>query len=159
MEKEVAIIVAKSLNNVIGKKGDIPWRLSPDLKHFKEITTGSPIIMGKNTYHSLPKTLPNRLNVVVSNTLTNLPEDVLLVRNIKALSYLDTPKVFYIGGQRIYEEAITFCNKLYITQILHEVPGDTFFPEIDFDKWKLTFKSVEQEFNSIKYRFEEYILR
>lgn len=157
MEKEIAIIVAKARNNVIGNKGEIPWFLKPDLKHFREITTGYPIVMGRNTFDSLPKVLPNRLNVVVSNTINMMPAGVLLVRDIKALSYLDTPKIFYIGGSRIYEEAIELCNKLYITQLEDEYEGDTYFPEIDMNEWQLLRRSETFDQEGIKYRFEEYI--
>jgi len=159
MKKEIAIIVAKSINNVIGSNGDIPWYLPPDLKHFKEITTGYPIVMGKNTFYSIPKVLPNRLNVVVSRDTNIERKDVLRIENISDILYLDTPKIFYIGGHGIYKEAMNICNKLYVTQLLHEYQGDTYFPEIDMTKWKIQYSSAKQDYKGIYYVFQEYVLR
>jgi dihydrofolate reductase / thymidylate synthase len=171
------LIVAKTfLKNGIGKDGKIPWYLSDDFKHFKYITTINnrsqklnSIIMGKNTWKSLPKNpLPNRHNIIVSRTLYDENRDKTNVSYVKsfdnALEVANdvSDNVFVIGGERIYKEALEHnnCNKLYVTDIYNNFKCDTFFPIIDEEIYKLTKVSEFKQENNIDYRYlvyEKYI--
>jgi len=151
--KEFSIIVAMDQGRGIGKDGGLPWHLSSDLKHFKEVTVGfddnkkNVVVMGRRTWESLPerfRPLPGRLNVVLSrqNTLA-LPEGCLAFSSMEsALNFLDAradiARVFVIGGAHIYEQALKFpqCRTLYVTEINDMFDCDVFFPEIpdDFQK-------------------------
>lgn len=142
----VSLIVAHSLNRAIGHENKIPWRLKNDMKFFKDTTVGHAVIMGRNTWDSLPakaKPLPNRTNVVISSRKLEKPGDVSVFADIdQALLFLAfSPKppeeVFFIGGYRIYQEAIKRSSRMYITQVDAIVPGDVYFPEYDEDDWKL----------------------
>ena len=122
-------IAAASLNRVIGKDGALPWRLSEDLKWFKKITSGHAILMGRKTWDSLGRPLPNRRNLVLSRSLE--PSDGMeVIRSLDELETLDlSGDVFVIGGGELYEQLLSRCDELYLTSVLMEVPdGDAFFP-------------------------------
>lgn len=123
------IIVATDLNNGIGKNNTIPWHIKEDLQNFKQLTTNNTIIMGRKTWESLPiKPLLNRLNVVVSSQKIILPKDVLLFDSFPE----ELPNLnFYIGGQQIYEQAITFCDTVYRTLVHGHFDCDRFFPSLN----------------------------
>lgn len=132
-------------NGVIGKDGKIPWHLSSDLKYFKEITEGSSVIMGRKTFESLPKALPNRFNIVLSKSkkLLDYHEDGgprVAVANSKSSALLMASfneKIFVIGGEDIYKMFIDEADKIYVSVLPIEFEGDTFFPEIDLKIWKV----------------------
>ena len=132
----LSIIVAMSKNRVIGKDNRMPWHLSSDLKNFKKITIGKTIIMGRLTYDSIGKPLPERKNIVLSRNL--IDPNVFIFDNFqKALSFTkDEEEVFIIGGQDIYSQTIDKVKKLYLTTIDENIEGDKYFPEIDISKWK-----------------------
>ena len=130
MSYALKAIAAISLNGVIGKDGDLPWRLSEDLKWFKKITTGHTILMGRKTWESLGRPLPNRRNLVLSRSMK--PSDGMeVIRSIDALDDLALKSdLFVIGGGEIYRQLLTDCSELYLTTVLREVPdGDAFFPD------------------------------
>ena len=149
MEKEqkaeVAIIVIVAENNGIGKDGDLLCHLPNDLKHFKKITTGHTIIMGRRTYESLPKgALPNRINIVITSDIADNYPGCIVVRSVDEAFLLtkNKEKVFIIGGGKIYDSTLHLANKLYLTRIHHIFEeADTFFPKIDFNNWEL----IEEE--------------
>lgn len=149
MEKEqtteVAIIVIVDENNGIGKDGDLLCHLPNDLKHFKKITTGHTIIMGRRTYESLPKgALPNRINIVITSDIADNYPGCIVVRSVDEAFLLtkNKEKVFIIGGGKIYDSTLHLANKLYLTRIHHIFEeADTFFPKIDFNNWEL----IEEE--------------
>ena len=123
-------IAAVSRNRVIGKDGDLPWRLPEDLKWFKKITTGHSVLMGRKTWESLGRPLPNRRNLVLSRSMK--PSDGMeVIRSIDALDDLALKSdLFVIGGGEIYRQLLTDCSELYLTTVLREIPdGDVFFPE------------------------------
>ncbi|TAG00723.1 MAG: dihydrofolate reductase [Betaproteobacteria bacterium] len=126
----IALIAAVAANGVIGKDGKLPWHLSADMRHFKALTTGKRIIMGRKTWESFPKPLPDREHVVVSSSNLTLPDGVRLCRSVSEAFALPDPTdpVFVIGGNRLYAEALAFADDLYLTQIDAEVDGDTVFP-------------------------------
>ena len=132
----LSIIVAMSKNRVIGKDNKMPWHLSNDLKNFKKITIGKTIVMGRLTYDSIGKALPERKNIVLSRNL--IDSNVLIFDNFEeVLDFTkDEDEVFIIGGQDIYSQTIDKVNKLYLTTIDANIEGDKYFPEIDISKWK-----------------------
>ncbi|MDD2938140.1 MAG: dihydrofolate reductase [Proteiniphilum sp.] len=154
---EICLIVALDENNGIGRDGDLLCHLSNDLKHFKEVTLGHTVIMGRRTYESLPKgALPNRINVVItSDTADNYP-GCIVVRSVEeALTHCkEGEKVFIIGGGQLYRATYELADLLYLTRIHHTFSdADTFFPEIDFDEWILTEKEMHAADDKHRYPY------
>ncbi len=131
-------------NRVIGADGDMPWHLPEDLAHFKRITIGKPIIMGRRTWDSIGRPLPGRTNIVVSRTLASgsLGDEVEVVSSLESALALAgasdgaEPETMVIGGGQLYAEAIDLADRLYLTEIDLEVNGDAWFPEVDLDRWR-----------------------
>lgn len=142
---KLSIIVAVATDNAIGKNNDLLWHLPADLKRFKETTTGHTIIMGRNTYFSLPKgALPNRRNIVITKTHASLPGTECFSSLETALKMLEKEgkdqqeEVFIIGGAQLYGSALPLADRLYLTQVDTSFPeADTFFPPINFAEWKV----------------------
>jgi dihydrofolate reductase len=151
---EVVIIAAVAKNNVIGKAGKIPWHIKEDFQHFKSLTMGYPVIMGRNTFESLTvKPLPGRENVVLSRNKFSYPGIVVKSSMQEALDYCKKhDKTFIIGGASVYEQGLGFADKLELTQINQDYEGDTYFPEVNFDEWQLDKK--EDKGN---YSFNTYV--
>ena len=140
----LSIIVAVAENCVIGCAGRTPWHISEDLRRFKRIPSGHPVVMGRKTFESLGrKPLPGRANIVVSrNPGFEVPEDVKLVPSLEEAirQFGDTAEeVFVIGGGEIYRQAMPIADKLYLTRILAEPKGDTYFPEIAQGAWRMVW--------------------
>ncbi len=158
----LSIIVAKAKNNVIGKDGQIPWKISDDLKQFKEKTTGHNIIMGRKTFDSLGRILPNRKHIILSkNPNYNIEDDrVEIVHSIEELKkYIDSKEEnFVIGGAVIYELLMPYCNKMYVTEINKEIDGDTVFPNINKSEWEeISRVKGPKEENNLDYDYVTYI--
>ncbi|MFQ6004515.1 MAG: dihydrofolate reductase [Woeseia sp.] len=135
----ISIIVAASTNNVIGKDGHLPWRLPEDLKRFKRLTTGKPVIMGRLTYESIGKPLPDRQNIVVS-TRKGLEIDGCEVAASPgdALSLAaNAEEVMVIGGGRIYVRMLPMADRIYMTRVNTHIDGDTYFPKIRDAEWRV----------------------
>lgn len=152
----LSIIVAKAKNNVIGKDNQLIWHLSDDLKRFKALTMGHPIIMGRKTFESLPKVLPGRVHYVLTgNTEYKAPAGVLLFHTVKdLLATLPEGENFVIGGEHMYKELLPFADTMYITEIEKDYQGDAYFPAFDPAEWTLV-ESVEGE-GKIPHRFCTY---
>lgn len=135
----LSIIVAFDERRLIGRDNGLPWHLPADLKHFKSITMGHSMIMGRKTFESIGKPLPGRRSVVVTRKKGYLPEGVTVVHSLEEALQLCSgeDEVFVIGGAQIFEQAMPLASKLYITQIHHIFEGDTFFPEIAREHWNL----------------------
>lgn len=135
----INLIVAKASNNVIGAKNDLIWHLPNDLKHFKNLTSGHPIIMGRKTFESLGRPLPNRTNIVVTRDkdwqAENIEKEFSLEKAIESAKKINED-IYIIGGGNIYKQAMEFADVLYITEVHHEFEGDTYFPEIDEEIWE-----------------------
>ena len=135
----INVIVAKASNNVIGAKNDLIWHLPNDLKHFKNLTSGHPIIMGRKTFESLGRPLPNRTNIVVTRDIDwqaeNIEKEFSLEKAIESAKKINGD-IYIIGGGNIYKQAMEFADVLYITEVHHEFEGDTYFPEIDEEIWE-----------------------
>lgn len=130
----LALLAAVAANGIIGRNGTLPWHLSADLKHFKALTSGKRIVMGRRTWESLPRLLPDREHVVVSSQLLNLPDGVHLTPTLADALALPAPKeapVFVIGGYAMYREALPLADDLYLTEIEADIEGDTTFPAWD----------------------------
>ena len=131
---DIQIIVAIAKNFVIGNEGQIPWHLSEDLKHFKEITTGYPVVMGRRTFESIGRVLPNRMNIMVSSTFTKEVEGLTVVKSLaEAIALVGDKTLMVIGGARMYAEALPLASTLHLTTIDKEFAGVTKFP--DFTKY------------------------
>ena len=143
---KLVLIAAIGQNGVIGVEGGLPWRLSSDLKRFKQITMGKPIIMGRKTYESIGKPLPGRLNIVVTRNPEFEAEGVEIVSGIEdgialAMQHAkinDAYEICVIGGGEIYSKTIDSADRLYITHVHVSPDGDTNFPEIAEDYWQIT---------------------
>lgn len=143
----ISIIVAMTENRVIGEDNKIPWHLSADLKRFKQITMGYPVIMGRNTFESLErKPLPGRHNIVVRRLRTPLcwkANDLCYISDFdEAIAWakyksqeLGKDEIFIIGGETIYKQALPITDRIYLTIIYAKFEGDTYFPEIDWSEW------------------------
>lgn len=146
MTIKTSIIVAMAQNNCIGRDNKMPWHISEDLKRFKSLTMGHPVIMGRKTYESilgyLGKPLPGRTNIVISRNGLNNTHNVPVFDTIeKAVSYgqtLTESKLFIIGGAQIYTQALPFADIIHLTQVHHPVEGDAFFPVFDQKDWEET---------------------
>lgn len=157
-----SIIVAKSINNIIGINNSLPWNLPSDLKRFKEITMGKKILMGRKTFESLPFVLPGRTHLVLTTNkdFSYENENVIIYNDLESLikKFKDSEEeIFVIGGGRIFSQFINVSSKLYITEVLKEINGDTHFPKIDPSKWIKTYESEIYEENNIKFKFVNYL--
>lgn len=138
----VSIIVAVAQNGTIGDKNALLWHISEDLRFFKRTTSGHPVIMGRKTYDSLARPLPNRTNVVISRTAEHI-EGCTIARSLEEAiaMFPEEEEIFIIGGAQIYALALDVADRFYLTRVEHDYEGDTKFPEWDESKWQL----VEQE--------------
>ncbi|MEM9988242.1 MAG: dihydrofolate reductase [Pseudomonadota bacterium] len=135
-KSKLSLIVAMANNGVIGRDGQLPWRMSSDLRWFKTITTGKPIIMGRTTYESLGRPLPGRTNIVLSRQNLEFPEGVIVCPTLdealqageKAASHMSATEICVIGGANIYEQTLPFVDIIYLTRINADIEGDRLFP-------------------------------
>lgn len=134
---KVSIIVAMDKNRVIGKDNDLPWRLSADLKHFKAVTMGKPIIMGRKTYESIGRPLPGRKNIVMTHSSGFVAEGCTVVSSLdEAMQKAgDVNEIMIMGGAGLYQQMLKHANRLYLTEVHTEIEGDVYFPEFDKGDW------------------------
>ena len=158
----LSIIVAKAKNNIIGKDNKLIWNLPEDLKRFKELTTGHTIIMGRKTFESLGRVLPNRKHLVFSQNpdFKVNDENVEVVHSMLQIQeYIESEEEsFVIGGAMIYNLLMPHVTKMYVTQINQEFEGDAFFPRIDPEKWEIVdqYKGIQDENNKLDYDYIIY---
>ena len=137
----ISLIVAASENNAIGKENRLLWHLPNDLKYFKNITWGMPVVMGRKTFEAVNKALPGRFNIVITSQPGWSVDGVVTAKGfdeaIMNAAETNCKEVFIIGGGEIYKEAIEKADKIYLTRVHAQLEGDTFFPEIDQNKWRL----------------------
>jgi dihydrofolate reductase len=141
---KISLIVAMASNRVIGLNNKMPWHLSADLKKFKKITMGSPILMGRKTYESIGKPLPGRTTIIVSRNLEYRQDGCLVFNDLKTAlkkGCESAEEIFVIGGSDLYEALLPIADAIYLTIINREFQGDTFFPDIDLNAWS----EVERE--------------
>ncbi len=152
----ISIIVAIAGNGVIGGDNSLLWHISEDLQRFKRITTGHPVVMGRKTFESLGRPLPNRVNVVITRQADYCAEGCRVVHSLDEALMLFAPQeeVFIIGGGEIYRQALPLADRLYITRVMHDYSGDTHFPDIDAAKWCETFREYHDRGKNFEYPFE-----
>ena len=153
----IKIIVATSKNRVIGNNNSLIWHLPADLKHFKSLTVGSTIIMGRKTYESIGEPLPDRRSIIITRDENLQIKDCEVVNSLEEALLLCNNDCFIIGGGEIYKQSLSIADELYLTLVDEEFEGDTYFPEIGED-W---FESERQDFepddkNKYKYSFIKY---
>lgn len=155
----IVLVAAVAKNRVIGRQGKIPWHIKDDLLHFKKLTTESAVIMGRKTYESIGKPLPNRTNIVMTRRPRRL-KDVREVYNKNqalAVALEFSKDIYIIGGENIYRDFLPLAKKMFLTEIALEVSGDTHFPEWPKKEWvEVSRINKEDQSQDIKYSFVEY---
>lgn len=158
---QVALIVAVSQNNVIGRDNQLPWHLPEDLQYFKSVTMGKPILMGRKTYESIGRPLPGRTNIVITRDPNWAADGVEVVNSLdaamlagaEACKKANIDEIMVIGGAQIYCECLPIADKLYLTQVEAEVEGDAFFPNVHMNQWKKVAETIPKTIDSYEYRF------
>jgi dihydrofolate reductase len=140
----ISFVVAAANNNVIGKNGQLPWQLATDMKHFKNLTWGFPVIMGRKSFDSLGKALNGRKNIVITRQPDWSAEDTIVVKTLEealaAVKAMDVKEAMIIGGGEIFKLAIDLVNRIYLTRVDGDPDGDAYMPSIDPVEWKMTSK-------------------
>ena len=155
----ISIIVATSENNVIGNNNNLIWHLPADLQFFKRTTSGNTIIMGRKTYESIGRPLPNRQNIVISRNKDLKIRGVDVVSSIEeALTISNSVEKFIVGGGQIYKDSLSLADKIYLTKIHENFEGDTYFPELDMNLWTESSNTpgILDEKNKIPHSFLVY---
>jgi dihydrofolate reductase len=154
----IYLVAALASNGIIGAKGELPWRLPEDLKHFKRLTLGHPIIMGRRTWESLKGALPGRENIVVTRTAGYDAPGAAVASSLRAALALclDEPVVFVIGGSRLFAESLPLAAGLVMTEIDRDFEGDTWFPEYDRSRWKESQRERHVTADGMKFDFVLY---
>jgi len=159
----ISIIVAMSTNRVIGADGQLPWKISDDLKRFKALTMGKPIVMGRLTWESIGRPLPGRQNIVITRQAGFVAEGCDVVASPAAALEVagDAAEIMIIGGSQIYELFMPKSTQLHVTQVHAEIDGDAFFPRIDENEWRLTETEAfaASEANEFAFEFRTYARR
>ena len=154
----ISMVAAMAANRVIGKANQMPWHLPADLKHFKAVTLGKPVVMGRKTFDSIGRVLPGRRNIVISRSKPADPRGAEWVTSLQqALDLLQQQaEVMIIGGAEIYRQCLPLAQRLYLTEIALETPGDAYFPDYHaFGRWRISSEQMFQadDKNSVDYRF------
>lgn len=154
---QLAILAAVAANRVIGRDNALPWHLPADLKHFKQLTLGQIVVMGRRTFDSIGKPLPGRTNVVLTRQRNPDLPGTLTADSIQAVLDRfsnDDRQIFIIGGEALFRETLPLCQRLYLTEVLRDFEGDTFFPEYDRNDWLETSREIHHEAGSgMEYHF------
>jgi len=155
----ITIIVAQAQNGIIGNNGTLPWHLSADLKRFKQLTTGNTVIMGRKTWDSIGKALPNRHNIVITRSVNLTLNGAQTAATLEAAIHMapEGLEKFIIGGAEIYKLALMLASTIEMTLIHKEVSGDTSFPDVDFTNWQeLDNTQHHDETTGLPYSFITY---
>jgi dihydrofolate reductase len=158
---KITIVAAIASNNVIGQKNSLPWDIPEDLKRFKQLTSGHTILMGRKTFDSIGRPLPNRTNIVMTKDTNYRKEGIEIVFDEReALNVIKdlNQEVFIIGGSKIYELFEPWATSLMITRVLKDFEGDAFFPDINWNNWQIKSKDeFLDEKSGISCKLEEYL--
>ena len=156
--RKISIIVAMSQNYVIGIKNKLPWHISADLKNFKKITLGHPVIMGRKTYDSIGKPLKDRDNIVISRDNSLKIDHVEVVDSLEKAVFktADSPEVFIIGGQQIYQIALPLATHMYVTKVDGNFEGDAYFPDYIQEEWREVAREDLITENNLNFSFLKY---
>ncbi len=147
-------------NRVIGKDNSLPWNMPADMKRFKELTTGKPVIMGRKTFESIGKPLPDRTNIIMTRDENYKAEGCIVVHSVdEALKSAEgNEEVMVIGGAQIYKEFFPRANKMYLTVIDNDFEGDVYFPEYNRDEWKETEREEHEADEENKFSYTFFVL-
>jgi len=158
LKKNLSLIVAIAKNGVIGQNNALPWHLPEDLKHFRALTTGHHIIMGRKTYESLGRLLPGRTTVIVTRNHDYKIEGALIASSLEAAIALckNDDEAYLIGGAELYQNGLNIANKLYVTEIAIEVDGDAYFPAIDMAQWQETSREAHASTQGLAFSYVTY---
>ena len=158
---KISLIVAVSRNGAIGLNNQLPWYLPEDLKYFKSVTMGKPLIMGRKTFDSIGRPLPGRANIVLTRDSRWTSDGVEVVQSVEqalvageiACEAADVDEIMVIGGEQIYRMTIDLADRIYLTQVDADVEGDAFFPDIDLNNWSQTRVKLPEIIDKHPYRF------
>lgn len=156
----ISLIVAYDKNRCIGSENTIPWRLKADMIRVKQLTTNQTILMGRKTFESIGRPLPNRVNRVLTRDVNFYAEGIEIFNDFdSALANVKSDKIFIFGGSNIYEQYINLCEEMFITEIDANVKGDSYFPTIDLSSWNLVSEEsfTKDDVNEYDYKFLHYI--
>lgn len=158
---EIILIAAASENNVLGKDNDLVWHLPDDFKRFKSLTTGHHIVMGRKTFESFPKPLPNRTHHIITRQESYQAENCHVAHSLEEVveNLKEEAMVYIIGGGQIYHQAISLATKIELTRVHTQVEGDAFFPEIETEKWSLVSSEhhPKDEKHAFDFTYETYV--
>ena len=157
----IALIVAMATNRVIGRDGDLPWRISADLRHFKATTMGKPIVMGRRTFASIGRALPGRANIVITRNQDFAADDADVVHDVdgalavarRRAAEANVDEIMIIGGAAIYEAFLPLADRLYLTEVHEPVDGDTYFPDFDRAAWREVAREDRDDVHSAPVSF------
>jgi len=158
---KISLIVAVSRNGAIGLNNQLPWYLPEDLKYFKSVTMGKPLIMGRKTFDSIGRPLPGRANIVLTRDPQWTSDGVKVVQSVEqalvageiACEAADVDEIMVIGGEQIYRMTIDLADRIYLTQVDTDVEGDAFFPDIDLNNWSQTRVKLPEIIDKHPYQF------
>lgn len=156
----ISLIVAVSANGVIGRGGELPWHLSDDLKRFKQLTLGKPIVMGRKTFESIGRALPGRQNIVLTRQSEFAADDCDVVSSIDAAIAAsgDAGEIVVIGGSEIYKLFLPLAERIYMTRVHIDVDGEVRFPELDEELWQETERENHDADDLNEYEFTTSVL-
>lgn len=161
--RTIVLIAAVAENNALGKENQLVWHLPNDFKRFKELTSGHHIIMGRKTFESFPKPLPNRTHVVITRQKNYAPTGCIVVHNLEDALAICPPNetLYIIGGGEIYQQALIYSHKIEITKVHAEFEADTFFPKINSSYWELiqSERNSKDEKHLYDYTFQTFVKR
>lgn len=153
----LSAIAAVSENHVIGNHNQLPWKLPEDLKYFKNRTWGMPVIMGRKTYESVGKPLAGRMNIVITSQSSWSHKGVIVVNNLTDALYeagkQEVMEVFITGGSQVFREAFPLLDRIYLTRIYEEFVGDSYFPILDLEEWRMVQEDQREADDKNKFRF------
>ncbi len=152
----LSLVVAASSNNVIGRDGGLPWHLPDDLRQFKRLTMGKAVIMGRNTYESIGRPLPDRRNIVMTRNADYVADGCDVVSSVsEAIDAVEgAEEAMIIGGGQVYRDFLPLADRIYLTRVQAEVEGDTYFPEIDEATWRLVSSEHHGADEKHRYAFD-----
>ena len=155
---KISIVVAASENLVIGYKNALPWHISEDLKHFKQITINHSVVMGRKTFESIGKPLKERRNIVISRDGTLKIEGAEVVNSLDEAIHRtkNENEIFIIGGEQIYKIAMPIATHMHVTKVYNNIKGDAFFPAFDENEWKILTQKDSETSEGLKFSFIEY---
>jgi dihydrofolate reductase len=151
-EPIIALVVAMAENGAIGRGGDLPWHLTSDMRHFRAITMGKPIIMGRRTFKSLPRVLDGRVNIVLTRNAAFEPQGAIMAYNLdealdvarRAAAKADVDEIMIIGGEDVFREALPQAGRIYLTEVHASPDADTWFPDLDLSEWREVSREAHQ---------------